>query len=91
MPSHSHSHSWLNDSVLYVQDSQHTAMDAGHRGGAGGAGQGSTPPGKGDSNQQQQPMQQLIDIFGTDLYPAAMMLILLVLGLMSASMTRCVC
>jgi hypothetical protein len=36
-------------------------------------------------------MQQLIDIFGTDLYPAAMMLILLVLGLMSASMTRCVC
>jgi hypothetical protein len=67
-------------------------MDAGHRGGEGGAGQGSTPPGKGDPNQhQQQPMQQLIDIFGTDLYPAAMMLVLLLLGLMSASMTRCVC
>jgi hypothetical protein len=66
-------------------------MDAGHSG-QGGAGQGNTPPGKGDPNQQQQaPTQQLIDLFGTDLYPAAMMLVLLLLGLMSASMTRCVC
>jgi hypothetical protein len=68
-------------------------MDAGHSGsGMGGQGGSGTPPGKGDHNQQQQPaMQQLVDLFGTDLYPAAMMLVLLLLGLMSASMTRCVC
>jgi len=65
-------------------------MDAGHQGQGGSAGGSGTPPGKGNANQQP-PMQQLIDLFGTDLYPAAMMLVLLVLGLMSASMTRCVC
>lgn len=65
-------------------------MDAERSGnGLGGAGNGNTPPGKGD--QQQAPHQQLVDLFGTDLYPAAMMLVLLLLGLMSASMTRCVC
>jgi hypothetical protein len=67
-------------------------MDAEQQpGGMGGAGgQGSSPPGKGNSNQQP-PMQQLVDLFGADLYPAVMMLVLLLLGLMSASMTRCVC
>lgn len=67
-------------------------MDAGRPPAGNGGNNGGSPPGKGDPNQQQQqPGQQLIDLFGADLYPAAMMLVLLVLGLMSASMTRCVC
>lgn len=54
-----------------------------------------TPPGKGDGGEQRnnQPggRQELVDIFGSDMYIGAITLILLLLGLMSASMTRCIC
>jgi hypothetical protein len=48
------------------------------------------PPGK----QQQgaaAPGQPLVEVFGGDMYPAALVLVLLLLGLMSSAMTRCVC
>jgi hypothetical protein len=64
-------------------DAQQPPSGAGNNGGA--------PPGKGQQEAAGQQQQQLLDLFGTDLYPAAMMLVLLLLGLMSASMTRCVC
>lgn len=55
---------------------------------------GGTPPGKGDGNNQRsnQPggRQEVVDLFGQDMWAAAMVIILLLLGLMSASMTRCV-
>lgn len=53
---------------------------------------GAPPPGKGDgANQAAGPAMQLVDIFGADLWPAALVMMLLLLNLMSASMTRCVC
>jgi hypothetical protein len=48
------------------------------------------PPGKGGPQRNGQ-RQELIDIFGQDMYTAVMTLVLLLLGLMSASMTRCIC
>lgn len=63
-------------------------MDAQQPPSGSGSG-GSSPPGKGSSGQAAQ--QQVLDLFGADLYPAAMVLVMLLLGLMSASMTRCVC
>lgn len=56
----------------------------------GGSGSGGVPPGKG-GQQGQGPRQQVIDLFGTDMYTAGVTLLLLLLGLMHASMTRCVC
>lgn len=54
-------------------------------------GSSGTPPGKGDNNNQRdQPggRQELVDVFGQDMWAAAMVVVLLLLGLMSASMTR---
>ena len=66
-------------------------MDALPPGGSGSAGgSGGAPPGKGEQQQQQQ-QQQVIDLFGSDLYTAGITLLLLLLGLMHASMTRCTC
>jgi hypothetical protein len=52
-----------------------------------------TPPGKGNGqqNNQQGGRQEVIDIFGNDMMTGLLTLVLLLLGLMSASMTRCVC
>jgi hypothetical protein len=55
-----------------------------------GQGSGGPPPGKGQQ-QQGGPAQQVLDIFGTDMYTAGVTLLLLLLGLMHASMTRCTC
>jgi hypothetical protein len=52
------------------------------------------PSGKGESSasaSQQQANQQILDIFGTDHGTAIMTLVLLLLGLVKAAMTRCVC
>lgn len=56
-------------------------------------GNSGTPPGKGDGNSQlnNQPAQPVVDVFGSDMYTAVMALVLVLLGLMSASMTRCIC
>lgn len=58
-------------------------------GGASGSGGGS-PPGKNPA-QQQGGRQAVLDLMGVDLGAAAFTLVLLLLGLMKASMTRCEC
>ena len=66
-------------------------MDALPPGGSGSAGgSGGAPPGKGEQQQQQQ-QQQVIDLFGSYLYTAGITLLLLLLCLIHASMTRCTC
>jgi hypothetical protein len=66
-------------------------MDALPPGGGGaGGGPGGAPPGKGQQ-QAGGPAQPVLDIFGTDMYTAGITLLLLLLGLMHASMTRCTC
>ena len=54
----------------------------------GGGGHGNAPPGKGQQNVQPQP-QPLID--RSDMGTAAVVLALLLLNMMHAAMTRCVC
>lgn len=56
---------------------------------------GGSPPGKdGAGDRQRIPSsnrQEVVDIFGVDMYTAAFTLVLVMLGLVHASMTRCVC
>lgn len=52
-----------------------------------GSAPGGTPPGKSALNNR----QEVVDVLGQDLYPAVMTLVLLLLGLMSAALTRCEC
>lgn len=61
-----------------------------HGGGAGGGDEG-RGSGKAAANANAQPPQQVLDIFGGDLHAASLVLILVVLGLVSQAMTRCVC
>lgn len=58
-------------------------------GGASSSGGGS-PPGK-DPAQQRGGRQAVLDLMGGDLGIAVFTLLLLLLGLMKASMTRCEC
>lgn len=62
------------------------------------AGGGAPPPGKGDQqggqrqgNGQGANHQNVVDLFGSDAMAAGFILVLLLLGLMRAAMTPCVC
>lgn len=57
--------------------------------GAGGSNGGGAPPGKG--GQQAGQAQPVVELFGSDMYTAGVTLLLLLLGLMNAAMTRCEC
>ncbi len=59
--------------------------------GGNSSGSGSPPPGKGQQQDGQQSQQQVVDLLGVDLGTAAFTLVLLMLGLLRASMTRCEC
>lgn len=61
-----------------------------NQGGASGSGSGGPPPGKGNQ-QGGGARQQVVDLFGVDMGTAAFTLVLLMLGLLRASMTRCEC
>jgi hypothetical protein len=71
-------------------------MDAlppnGGGGGASSGAPGAPPPGKGQQAGQRG-NAAVVDLFGTDLGTAGMVLALLLLGLLSASMNRsnCIC
>ncbi|KAI8475778.1 MAG: hypothetical protein J3K34DRAFT_480500 [Monoraphidium minutum] len=65
------------------------AAAAAAAGGAGAGGSGGAPPGKGQ--QAQGNAQPVVELFGSDMYTAGVTLLLLLLGLMHASMTRCEC
>jgi hypothetical protein len=63
-------------------------------GGSGldGPGQASSKAmGSGSSSQSGDQAQPLMDIFGADTGTASMVLVLLILNLIKASFTRCVC
>jgi hypothetical protein len=60
-------------------------------GGGGGADDGPGRGGKAHSPGAAAPPQPVLDVFGGDLHAAGLVLILVVLGLVSQAMTRCVC
>lgn len=62
-----------------------------HQGPSGGHGRENTPPGKDQQQNVARNAQPIIDLFGVDLGTAVFISILLMLGMMRAAMTRCVC
>lgn len=57
----------------------------------GASGSGGSPPGKDQQQASGSAQQQVLDLFGVDLGTATFTLVLLLLGIMRASMTRCEC
>jgi hypothetical protein len=58
----------------------------------GGGGSDEQRGGGGKQAAQQAAPQQVLDLFGSqDLHAASLVLILVILGLVSQAMTRCVC
>jgi hypothetical protein len=68
------------------------ALPPSQGGGSSGSGSGGSgaPNGKAP-NGNGQAAQPIIELFGSDLYTAGLVLVLMMLGLMHASMTRCTC
>lgn len=62
-------------------------MDA--QGPSNGQNPGGPPPGKGASQGSNR--HEILDLFGSDMYTAAFTLVLLLLGLTNAALTRCEC
>jgi hypothetical protein len=62
-------------------------MDA--QGPSNGQNPGGAPPGKGATQSGNR--QEVVDLFGSDVYTAFFTLMLLLLGLTHAAMTRCEC